>query len=126
VEAEAPVVTISAGPKKHLLLKALTLLPKTTSINRMLPLSQPNQLTKSFGRAPMPYELPYVRELLRFLLSLINLLERMNNKAMIHVGLRLPAIAVETGADVIDAVPSLQTPIQYETCRSLFLLLNFK
>jgi hypothetical protein len=92
----------------------------------MLPLSQPNQLTKSFGRAPMPYELPYVRELLRFLLSLINLLERMNNKAMIHVGLRLPAIAVETGADVIAAVPSLQTPIQYETCRSLFLLLNFK
>jgi brefeldin A-resistance guanine nucleotide exchange factor 1 len=126
VEAEAPVVTISAGLKKHLLLKALALLPKTTSINRMLPLSQPNQLTKSFGRAPVPYELPCVRELLRFLLSLINLLERMNNKAMIHVGLRLPAIAVETGADVIDAVPSLQTPIQYETCRSLFLLLNFK
>jgi brefeldin A-resistance guanine nucleotide exchange factor 1 len=27
---------------------------------------------------------------------------------------------------VIAAVPSLQTPIQYETCRSLFLLLNFK
>lgn len=80
--------------------------------------------SESGGRTHVPYGLPCVRELLRFLISLINPLERQNSEAMIHVGLRLLTIAVETAADVIAAVPSLLTLIQDETCRSLFSLLN--
>ena len=79
---------------------------------------------ESGSRAHVPYGLPCVRELLRFLISLINPLERQNSEAMIQVGLRLLTIAVETAADVIAAVPSLLSLIQDETCRSLFSLLN--
>lgn len=78
----------------------------------------------SHGHTHLPYGLPCVRELLRFLVSLINPMERQNSEAMIHVGLRLLTIAVETAADVIAAVPSLLILIQDETCRSLFSLLN--
>lgn len=80
--------------------------------------------SESGGRTHVPYGLPCVRELLRFLISLINPMERQNSEAMIHVGLRLLTIAVETAADVIAAVPSLLSLIQDETCRSLFSLLN--
>ena len=40
------------------------------------------------GRVHIPYGLPCVRELARFLISLINPLERQNSDSMIHVGLR--------------------------------------
>ena len=43
---------------------------------------------------------------------------------MIHIGLRLLTVAVETAADVIASIPSLLVLIQDETCRSLFALLN--
>lgn len=76
------------------------------------------------GRMHIPYGLPCVRELLRFLISLINPMERQNSEAMIHVGLKLLTVAMETGADVIASVPSLLTLIQDETCRFLFALLN--
>ena len=78
----------------------------------------------SSSRGHVPYGLPCVRELFRFLISLINPLERQNTEAMIHIGLRLLTVAVETAADVIASIPSLLVLIQDETCRSLFALLN--
>ena len=78
----------------------------------------------SGGRGHVQYGLPCVRELFRFLISLINPLERQNTEAMIHIGLRLLTVAVETAADVIASIPSLLQLIQDETCRSLFALLN--
>ena len=42
-------------------------------------------------RVHIPYGLPCVRELLRFLISLINPLERQNTDAMTFVGLRYPS-----------------------------------
>ena len=76
------------------------------------------------GRTHVPYGLPCVRELLRFLVSLINPLERQNNEAMIHIGLKLLTVAFETAADAIASVPSLLALIQDETCRFLFALLS--
>lgn len=72
----------------------------------------------------VPYGLPCVRELLRFLISLINPLEKQNSEVMIQVGLRLLTVAVETASDVIPSIPSLLSLIQDETCRSLFELLK--
>lgn len=45
-------------------------------------------LNKESGRIHVAYGLPCIRELLRFLISLINPLERQNNETMINVGLR--------------------------------------
>ena len=41
----------------------------------------------------VPYGLPCVRELLHFLISLINPLVRQNSEAMIHVGTRSPSLS---------------------------------
>lgn len=76
------------------------------------------------GKIHVPYGLPSVRELLRFLISLINPLERQNSEAMIHIGLKLLTVAFETAADAIASVPSLLPLIQDETCRHLFALLG--
>lgn len=71
-----------------------------------------------------PYGLPCVRELFRFLISLINPLEKQNSEAMIQIGLRILSVAVETASNVIPTIPSLLTLVQDETCRSLFELLK--
>lgn len=44
------------------------------------------------GAVHVPYGLPCVRELLHFLISLINPLVRQNSEAMIHVGTRSPSL----------------------------------
>ncbi|RDD41440.1 Golgi-specific brefeldin A-resistance guanine nucleotide exchange factor 1 [Trichoplax sp. H2] len=71
-----------------------------------------------------PYGLPCVRELLRFLVSLINPRDRRNIEGMIHMGLSLITMALESGATYIGNSPSLLALIKDELCRSLFLLLQ--
>jgi brefeldin A-resistance guanine nucleotide exchange factor 1 len=125
VEAETPVVTISAAPEEASSPQSIDAAAQDyVNAQGVRFISNESTDQESGGRTHVPYGLPCVRELLRFLVSLINPLERQNSEAMIHVGLRLLTIAVETAADVIAAVPSLQTLIQDETCRSLFSLLN--
>ena len=124
-DTEAPIVTVSVVPEEPQSSQIVDAAAQDyVNAQGVRFISTESTEQECGGRTHVPYGLPCVRELLRFLVSLINPLERQNSEAMIHVGLRLLTIAVETAADVIAAVPSLQTLIQDETCRSLFSLLN--
>ena len=70
----------------------------------------------------IPYGLPCVRELFRFLISLTNPLDRHNTDVMIHMGLSLLAVAFESGADHIGQYESLLFLVKDEMCRHLFLV----
>ncbi|XP_067141452.1 Golgi-specific brefeldin A-resistance guanine nucleotide exchange factor 1 [Centruroides vittatus] len=76
------------------------------------------------GSGPLiPYGLPCVRELFRFLVTLINPIERHNTEANFHIGLSLLTVALEAGANQIDNFNSLLTLIKDDMCRNLFSLL---
>ena len=68
---------------------------------------------------PTPYSLPCVRELLRFLVSLINPYDQHNTDVMIHMGLSLLTIALESGADHIARFQSLLALVKDEMAKNL-------
>ncbi|XP_022240117.1 Golgi-specific brefeldin A-resistance guanine nucleotide exchange factor 1-like isoform X2 [Limulus polyphemus] len=72
----------------------------------------------------VPYGLPCVRELFRFLVSLICPLDHHNTEMMIQIGLGLLKVALEAGADSIGNFSSLLALVKDDMCRNLFLLLN--
>ena len=87
----------------------------------------------------IPYGLPCVRELFRFLVSLINPHDGIGtntsanttvggitfqNDSMIHVALSLLATALETGAEHLDKYESLLDLVKDELTRNLVLLLS--
>ncbi|PIK45931.1 putative golgi-specific brefeldin A-resistance guanine nucleotide exchange factor 1 isoform X2 [Apostichopus japonicus] len=69
---------------------------------------------------PVPYGLPCVRELFRFLISLVNPYDRHNNELMKHMGLSLLTVALETGSDHISASPSLLSLVKDDMCKNIF------
>jgi len=71
----------------------------------------------------IPYGLPAVYELLRFLASLINPHETANTEAQINIGLSLVTTALEVGVDSLARFPSLLGLIQDSICRNLVSLL---
>ncbi|KAK2190131.1 hypothetical protein NP493_86g03025 [Ridgeia piscesae] len=73
---------------------------------------------------PVPYGLPCVRELFRFLMSLTNPLDRQNTDVMVHMGLSLLTVTLEAGADHISKFNSLLYLIKDDMCRNLFFLLQ--
>lgn len=68
----------------------------------------------------IPYGLPCIRELFRFLITLINPLDKQNTDAMIHMGLSLLTIALEVGADSIGKYDTLMVMVKDDLCRNLF------
>ncbi|KAL4239944.1 G-box binding factor [Mactra antiquata] len=77
------------------------------------------------GSVPLiPYGLPCVRELFRFLISLTNPLDRHNTDVMIHMGLSLLTVALESGADHIGQYASLVYLVKDDMCRYLFMLVQ--
>lgn len=72
----------------------------------------------------VPYGLPCIRELLRFLVTLCNPLDKQNTDVMIHMGLNLLTVALEVGADSIGKYETLMAIVRDEMCRNLFVLLN--
>lgn len=85
------------------------------------------------GAGPIvPYGLPCVWELLRFLASLLYVPEAVGHsqqhqqslEMMIHSGLNLLAVALESGADHISSFPSLLSLVKDDVCRNLLMLLN--
>ncbi|XP_036839721.1 Golgi-specific brefeldin A-resistance guanine nucleotide exchange factor 1 isoform X1 [Oncorhynchus mykiss] len=74
------------------------------------------------GAALIPYSLPCLRELFRFLISLTNPHDRHNTDAMMHMGLQLLTVALE--AAHIAPYQSLLGLVKDELCRHLFQLLN--
>lgn len=68
----------------------------------------------------VPYGLPCIRELLRFLISLCSPLDKHNTDTMIHMGLSLLTIALEVGADSIGKYESLLEMIKDDLCKNIF------
>uniref|UniRef100_A0A8C8RJI7 Golgi-specific brefeldin A-resistance guanine nucleotide exchange factor 1 n=1 Tax=Pelusios castaneus TaxID=367368 RepID=A0A8C8RJI7_9SAUR len=80
------------------------------------------QASQKEGTALVPYGLPCIRELFRFLISLTNPHDRHNSEVMIHMGLQLLTVALES-APVADC-QSLLGLVKDELCRHLFQLLS--
>ncbi|XP_042312385.1 Golgi-specific brefeldin A-resistance guanine nucleotide exchange factor 1 isoform X3 [Sceloporus undulatus] len=80
------------------------------------------QCSQKEGTALVPYGLPCIRELLRFLISLTNPLDRHNSEVMIHMGLQLLTVALELAS--VANFPSLLGLVKEELCRYLFQLLS--
>ena len=74
--------------------------------------------------ALVPYGLPAVYELLRFLASLINPHEPANTETQINIGLSLVATALEVGVEALVRFPSLLSLVQDSLCRSFISLLQ--
>ena len=72
----------------------------------------------------LPYGLPCIRELFRFLISLCNPLDKQNTDVMTHMGLSLLTVSFEVAADSIGNYPSLLVIVKDDLCRNLFALLN--
>ena len=71
----------------------------------------------------IPYGLPAVYELLRFLASLINPYEPSNTEAQINTGISLVTTALEVGVASLAKFPSLLSLVQDSLCRSFISLL---
>ncbi|KAM9379670.1 Golgi-specific brefeldin A-resistance guanine nucleotide exchange factor 1 isoform 2-T2 [Phaethornis superciliosus] len=80
------------------------------------------QSSQKEGAALVPYGLPCIRELFRFLISLTNPHDRHNSEVMIHMGLQLLTVALE--AAPIANCQSLLGLVKEELCRHLFQLLS--
>ncbi|NXL47276.1 GBF1 factor, partial [Podilymbus podiceps] len=81
--------------------------------------TQPSQKE---GAALVPYGLPCIRELFRFLISLTNPHDRHNSEVMIHMGLQLLTVALESAP--IANCQALLGLVKEELCRHLFQLLS--
>ncbi|XP_034407335.1 Golgi-specific brefeldin A-resistance guanine nucleotide exchange factor 1 isoform X3 [Cyclopterus lumpus] len=78
--------------------------------------------TQRDGASLIPYGLPCLRELFRFLISLTNPQDRHNTDAMMHMGLQLLTVALESAH--ITNYQSLLGLVKDELCRHLFQLLS--
>ncbi|XP_047493913.1 Golgi-specific brefeldin A-resistance guanine nucleotide exchange factor 1-like isoform X2 [Penaeus chinensis] len=74
--------------------------------------------------ALVPYGMPCVKEVLRFLISLTSPNNEQNTPAMILTALNLLTVALEVGADHINHTPSLLVLLKDQLCRNLFMLLK--
>ncbi|XP_029377816.1 Golgi-specific brefeldin A-resistance guanine nucleotide exchange factor 1 isoform X2 [Echeneis naucrates] len=80
------------------------------------------QSTQRDGVSLIPYGLPCLRELFRFLISLTNPHDRHNTDAMMHMGLQLLTVALESAH--IANYQSLLGLVKDELCRHLLQLLS--
>ncbi|XP_027452011.1 Golgi-specific brefeldin A-resistance guanine nucleotide exchange factor 1 isoform X9 [Zalophus californianus] len=80
------------------------------------------QSSQKEGTALVPYGLPCIRELFRFLISLTNPHDRHNSEVMIHMGLHLLTVALESAP--VAQCQTLLGLIKDEMCRHLLQLLS--
>ncbi|XP_058527817.1 Golgi-specific brefeldin A-resistance guanine nucleotide exchange factor 1 isoform X4 [Ochotona princeps] len=80
------------------------------------------QSSQKEGTTLVPYGLPCIRELFRFLISLTNPHDRHNSEVMIHMGLHLLTVALESAP--VAQCQTLLGLIKDEMCRHLFQLLS--
>ncbi|CAI4230553.1 unnamed protein product [Auanema sp. JU1783] len=77
-----------------------------------------------FDLTEMPYGLPCCTELLRFLISIANPVDRQNTESMVLLGLNLITVAFEAAADHLSSYSFLMTYIKDNLCRALLKLLE--
>ncbi|KAM5271959.1 Golgi-specific brefeldin A-resistance guanine nucleotide exchange factor 1 isoform 12-T12 [Ctenodactylus gundi] len=82
------------------------------------------QSSQKEGTALVPYGLPCIRELFRFLISLTNPHDRHNSEVMIHMGLHLLTVALESAP--VAQCQTLLSLIKDEMCRHIFQLLSIE
>lgn len=82
------------------------------------------QSTQRDGASLIPYGLPCLRELFRFLISLTNPHDRHNTDAMMHMGLQLLTVALESAS--VAQYQSLLVLVKDELCRHLFQMLSLE
>ncbi|XP_040848160.1 Golgi-specific brefeldin A-resistance guanine nucleotide exchange factor 1 isoform X8 [Ochotona curzoniae] len=80
------------------------------------------QSSQKEGTTLVPYGLPCIRELFRFLISLTSPHDRHNSEVMIHMGLHLLTVALESAP--VAQCQTLLGLIKDEMCRHLFQLLS--
>lgn len=68
----------------------------------------------------VPYGLPCIQELFKFLILLCNPLDKQNSDIMIHIGLNLLTVAFEVAAENIGKYDGLLSLVKDELCRNLF------
>lgn len=68
----------------------------------------------------VPYGLPCILELFRFLISLCNPLDKQNTDMMTHMGLTLLTVILEVAADSIGKYDSLVSLVKDDLCKNLF------
>lgn len=68
----------------------------------------------------VPYGLPAIRELFRFLISIMNPTDKQNNEDMSHMGIYLLTVALETAVDHLPKYASLMSLVKNELCFNLF------
>jgi brefeldin A-resistance guanine nucleotide exchange factor 1 len=81
--------------------------------------------TNNRGKITVPYGIPCVRELFRFLVSLINPHEKQNSEVMIHLGLKLLLVSVETGVEALAKHTPIMAQVKNELCKNLIALLSY-
>lgn len=70
------------------------------------------------------YGVPCIRELFRFLISLVNPRDMSNTDPMIQMGLSLLTVALETSSAVLHNFSPIMELLEDELCRNLFRLLS--
>ncbi|XP_045609638.1 Golgi-specific brefeldin A-resistance guanine nucleotide exchange factor 1 isoform X2 [Procambarus clarkii] len=76
------------------------------------------------GGALVPYGMPCVREVFRFLISLTSPTNEQNTPSMILTALNLLTVGLEVGSHHINQTPSLMSLLKDQLCRNLFMLLK--
>ena len=82
--------------------------------------TQQNSVDGSEGMSSLlPYGLPCIQELFRFLILLCNPHDKQNTDTMMHMGLSLLTVAFEVGADNIGKYDTLLELVKDDLCRNL-------
>lgn len=91
---------------------------------RFTPREAPSSGTVDGDGKQVSYGIPCIRELFRFIISLINPRDRHNNETMIGMGLSLLTVAMETGGAHMSRFVSLKEYLEDDMCHNLFELLQ--
>lgn len=73
-----------------------------------------------FSGPILPYGLASIRELFRFLISIMNPQDKQNSEEMSHMGIYLLTVALETAADHLPKYASLMSLVKNELSFNLF------
>eukprot|EP00048_Salpingoeca_helianthica_P023468 m.24517 g.24517 ORF g.24517 m.24517 type:complete len:1480 (+) comp8714_c0_seq1:128-4567(+) len=71
-----------------------------------------------------PYGAPCIRELLRFLVTMVNRRDRVNTDPVVTLGLGLLTTALETAGPALGRFPSVMEYVEDSLCRNIFALLK--
>ena len=95
-----------------------------TAVDEIASPTTPTEPTRA--KITVPYGIPCVRELFRFLISIVNPHSKQNTDIMIHVGLKLLLVALETGVDSMAKHAALLSLVKNELCKNMIALLSYQ